>query len=297
VDFFYQTGPKDEIFTVRRGDDSAAIVQTGDGQTGSRLPTGPNLAQAKYRSGLGAAGNLERGRLTNLMSRPLGLQGVSQPLIATGGEDPESRENARTNAPLTVKTLDRLVSLADYADFARAYSGIAKAHSAWGRFGLTQGILLTIAGVDGQEVPYDSDLGEKFRGTLHRYRDPAAPVEIVNYAPLSFKVQAKLYYDHRYDEDGILAAATASLTERFNFAHRQLGQAVTSADIISLLQNLDGVRGVDLDALHLEGTPGARHTRLPARAGHIDRHGQVFPAELLTLADNGLNLTAIATAP
>ena len=45
---------------------------------------------------------------------------------SSGGEDPESRDQARRNAPLTVKTLDRIVSLTDFEDFARAFSGIGR---------------------------------------------------------------------------------------------------------------------------------------------------------------------------
>ena len=65
--------------------------------------------------------------LTQLMTRPLGLKSVSNPLAAEGGTDPEPAEAARQSIPLTTRTLGRAVSLLDYEDFARAFSGIAKA--------------------------------------------------------------------------------------------------------------------------------------------------------------------------
>ena len=41
-----------------------------------RLPTGLENVRAKYRSGIGKAGNVAAGRLTLLASRPLGVKDV-----------------------------------------------------------------------------------------------------------------------------------------------------------------------------------------------------------------------------
>ena len=45
--------------------------------------------------------------------------------------NPSRCPDARQNAPFTVLTLERVVSLQDYEDFARAYPGIAKALATW----------------------------------------------------------------------------------------------------------------------------------------------------------------------
>ena len=42
---------------------------------------------------------------------------------------PEASDDARRNAPLAVMSLDRLVSVQDYADFARTFAGIGKAYT------------------------------------------------------------------------------------------------------------------------------------------------------------------------
>ena len=229
------------------------------------------------------------------MTRPLGLQGVDQPRPASGGEDPEQREDARENAPLSVKALGRLVSLSDYADFARTYAGIAKAHAAWGKFGLAQGVLLTIAGAEGAEIPADSDLGEKFASAVQSFRDPTVLVQIVNYVPRTFTVAVRLHSDPRFDTGKIIADARAVLEERYSFRQMHLGEAVTRLDDHHPPANVAGVIGVDLDYLHLSSLPATRETRLPARAGHVNRNGTVFPAELLTLDTSTLSIAAVAT--
>lgn len=295
VDYFYGTRPADEIYTIRANDAGASFIRFGDGRTGSRLPTGINNLKAKFRTGLGASGNLPPGRLINLMTRPLGLQGVNQPRPSSGGEDPELREEARENAPISVKALGRLVSLSDYADFARAYAGIAKAHAAWGKFGRAQGVLLTIAGAGGAEIPADSDLGQKFAGAVQSFRDSTVLVQIVNHVPRTFTVSVRLHCDPRFDTEKITSDARAVLEERYSFRKMHLGEAVTASTIITLLQSVAGVAGVDLDYLHLSSLPATRETRLPARAGYVDRNGTLFAAELLTLDTSTLSITAVPT--
>ena len=67
-------------------------MQFGDGVRGARPSSGQNNVRATYRKGLGAAGNLAAESLTQLTQRPLGMKGVSNPLPAEGGTDPETAE-------------------------------------------------------------------------------------------------------------------------------------------------------------------------------------------------------------
>ena len=59
---------------------------------------------------------------------------------------PKSRDDARRNAPLTVLTLDRAVSLQDYEDFSRTFAGIAKAQAVWVWNGRKRAVFITVAG-------------------------------------------------------------------------------------------------------------------------------------------------------
>ena len=81
-----------------------------------------NNVRAKYRKGIGVEGLVKSGQLSMLLSRPLGVKGVTNPLAAGGAQDPEQLGDARANAPLKVLTLDRVVSLRDYENFARAFA-------------------------------------------------------------------------------------------------------------------------------------------------------------------------------
>ena len=119
----------DRDYTTQTDDSDNVSVIFGNGVHGARVPTGNSNVKATYRYGTGSAGNVDAGQISQLATRPLGLQGVINPIAASGGADRDSISQARANAPTTVLALDRLVSVQDYADFARAFAGIGKANS------------------------------------------------------------------------------------------------------------------------------------------------------------------------
>ena len=125
----YGLGPRSRGYIVRRSDDNVASVIFGDGEQGARPPTGTENIVATYRTGIGLAGMLGADRLTLLRERPLGIASVNNPLPTTGAAEPENRDAAKENAPLTVLTMERIVSLRDFEDFARGFAGIGKAQS------------------------------------------------------------------------------------------------------------------------------------------------------------------------
>src|SRR5262249_53514482 len=129
VDTLAGLGPKARNFVTKTDDDDQTSVIFGNGVDGSRLPTGIENVKSVYRSGIGRPGNVRAEQISLLQTRPLGVNAVINPLRASGGADKESRDQARENAPLAVMSLDRLVSVQDYADFTRTFAGIGKAQA------------------------------------------------------------------------------------------------------------------------------------------------------------------------
>ena len=131
VEDFRDAGPDDHVFLLRNEEDGSSHVQFGDGRHGARLPTGAGNVEAIYRKGAGSAGHLRAGQLSLLAAKPAALKAVANPLPPAGGRDGELLEEARRNAPLGVLTLGRVVTLRDYANFARGFAAIAKARADW----------------------------------------------------------------------------------------------------------------------------------------------------------------------
>ena len=95
---------------------------------------------------------VKAGQLILLMDRPHGVRSVINPTGATGAEDREVLDDARINAPTKVLTLDRIVSVKDFEDFAVAFSGIGKAQAIWLWNGESRIVHLTISRADGEEL-------------------------------------------------------------------------------------------------------------------------------------------------
>jgi predicted phage baseplate assembly protein len=178
---------------------------------------------------------------------------VSNPLPATGGGDPESRDEARGNAPLTVTALDRLVSVRDYEDFARTFAGIGKALAVRRSDGRRRVVHVTVAGADDAPLDPTSDTFISLLAALRTFGDPGMPVRLAPRELLLIVVQAGIgiHPDHRFDL--VEPAVRAALLDAFGFAGRGLGQDVVRSQVERTIQAVPGVTFVDLDVLGVVG--------------------------------------------
>ena len=293
VPTFYRVGPEERVYVVRQADDGQVTVQFGNGVTGARLPTGVENVTAVYRVGTGLEGQVDVGQLTLLMSRPLGVRDVRNPLPATGAEDAERLADARANAPLTVLTLDRVVSLLDYEDFARAFAGVGKAAVTLLWTGERQTVHLTIGLADGSAPSDSSRTLLDLRGAIDGARHALRPVLAQGYRARPFRVSAKVAVDPAHDAATVVARVRDALLAHFAFAHRRFVQDVTESELLAVMQGVRGVAFVDLDALAFVGGAAAVGGRLAARPARLEGSA-IEPAELLTLAATDVQLTARA---
>jgi hypothetical protein len=285
VPALYGRGPGERVYVIRLHDDDSVTVHFGDGRNGARPPTGQENVTATYRKGIGREGLLKGGQLSLLMTRPLGVKSVTNPLPATGGEDPESEESIRTAAPLTVLTLGRVVSLRDYEDFARTFAGLDKAHAVWTWAAGARGVYVTVAGAGGADVPEGGDLQTKLVGALLSAGAPGVHVRVGSYRPAYFRLAATVLVDPAYLKEKVAAAVESALRARFSFEARSFGQPVALSEVVAVMQNVEGVVAVDVRRLYRDGAGGALlndvvTAELPAPGTGVAR---VKPAELLTL--------------
>ncbi len=289
VPTLYGCCPSDRVFVTRTGDDGKTRVQFGDGQTGMRPPTGQENVQATYRKGIGLAGNVDANKLSLLMTRPLGVKSVTNPLAANGAGDRESLDDARNNAPLTVLTMDRIVSLKDYEDFARAFSGIAKALATWTWDGQTRSVFVTVAGPNGAEINSDSDLYKNLLSAMQKAGDPYVPIRVESYRRALFRIAARVKVNPDYRSEQVLAAVEHSLRSHFSFDARDFGQPVILSEVMAVIQAVPGVKAVDVDKLYRYGEEAKLNSGLAAATPQAGTHVAVSAAELLTLDPSPLD--------
>ena len=188
---FLTSGPADRVFVTSVNASGTVNVEFGNGTTGGRPPTGLMNIRALYRKGIGSAGNVSTGQLSLPLDRPQGLQTVTNPQQAAGGDDPDTAADARASAPLQVQTIGRVVSLEDYQNFALAFAGVAKALATWTWFGRTRGILLTIAGPNGGIFQQTDQTVTDLIAALIINGGPYVPIQVVSYTPVLFEVEER----------------------------------------------------------------------------------------------------------
>jgi predicted phage baseplate assembly protein len=242
---YNQTGTA-QVFATLNLPGGIAQVTFGDGVEGATLPTGTNNIQASYRVGIGSAGNVAAAAITTLVDRPVGVSGVTNPRPATGGQDPQSVEDIRTNAPLSVLTLGRAVSLTDYQNFAATFAGIAKASATWVPSGPYRGIYVTVAAADGAQLLPSSQTFSYLMTALQNYGNPNVAINIQSFYETTFGVSADILYDRAYSQPAVEAAVLALLQSTYSFANRTFGQGVYADEIAALIQGVPGVIAVNV---------------------------------------------------
>lgn len=302
----YGLAPTDPRFSARAGDDGKTTVVFGDGVTGARLPTGVENVTATYRSGIGLGGMVGAGKLTLLQSRPLGIRSVINPTPATGAADPENRDSARSNAPLTVLTMDRIVSLRDFEDFARAFAGIGKVKGVALWRGETHWVHVTVAAeaavgddpdaaaspLASHRVDTTSELYTYLVEAMAAASDPSQRFRVDTYQPVFFDLRARIVRDARYRWADVQAAVTTALQAAFAFGARTFAQPVTAAEVISVIQRVAGVVALDLEQLYrLDGPQPSPSTILEAALVRWEAQEEAPQlAELLLINPLGIGL-------
>lgn len=282
VPSLFGRGANERVYTTKVDDGGRTAIIFGDGVEGARPPSGQDNIRAIYRKGIGVGGNVSAGKLGTLLTRPLGISGVTNPEAAGGGQDPEQSDEARENAPRTVLTLERAVSIQDYEDFARSFAGIAKAHATWIPSGPGRGIFVTVAGEAGAEIFPSSKIHQDLVTALRNYGDRLIPLRVASYQPKTFRVRASIKVGADFDAAVVLGALESSLRSTFGFSRRRFGQLVSVDELAEVVHRTEGVEAVNVIELYSGSTAG-RSPRLFARLPEGSATTLPAAAELLLL--------------
>lgn len=125
---FLQSTSSDKHFTVEVDDEERPLVRYGNGING-KIPEG--TITHEYKVGGGLEGNVDAGTITDLvdsivdvLGNPVAV-GVTNEAKADGGDDPETIEHAKQQAPAELRVLNRSIAREDYEIGARDVAGVA----------------------------------------------------------------------------------------------------------------------------------------------------------------------------
>ncbi|MEH2221892.1 putative baseplate assembly protein [Nostoc sp.] len=249
VENLIELSPTDRAYVTQTDSDGNTTIIFGNGEHGARLPSGIENVKAVYRAGTGKSGNVAAEKITQLAMQPLGLSGVLNPIAATGGADPESDYEIRRNAPVGITSLNRAVSVQDYANFARTFTGIGKSNAQRLSNGSEQILHITIAGADDICIDRNSDLYRSFVQALYQFGDPYQSLKIDMRELMLLIISANVRILANYQWESVALIIRTALFDKFSFKRQELGENIVLSGVISTIQQVPGVDYVDVDIL------------------------------------------------
>jgi predicted phage baseplate assembly protein len=262
--------PDAQEFTTTLDDLGETTIVFGDGVNGARPPSGTNNIHARYRKGLGSAGNLAADSIQKLVDSIPNLKKVTNPVPSTGGSDADPADGIRATAPASLRTFGRAVSAPDYAALAMDFPGIAKAATLWvvndpvtNQLVAHPYVQLTVATTD--EAPIAGTLlAANLRSYLDSHRDPNVSLRIQDFNPVYIELIAEVEIDGRFPQNATLAAVNGALNPGqnaggqfgyFAFRNLQFGRPIFLSSVYAVLQKIPGVVHANITTLRRVG-PG-----------------------------------------
>ena len=233
--------PTDAHYTARLSEEGFVQIAFGDGQHGRRLPTGSSNIKVSYRIGAGLAGNVAAGSLEKPVKPHALIDKVRQPVIAGGGNDREPIAALRNNAPAALFTLERAVSVEDYARLAERNSSVwqARALRLPNQGAQQERIRVVVVPAGGGPL---GDLARTLEDFLEAHDLPGTRVEVVNHVVVPFDLDISVQVNSsQYVPEEVRSDVQAALLAAFALEHRRLGQPLYPSEVIAVVEAVEGV--------------------------------------------------------
>lgn len=256
VPFLIDYQDYDPVFTTFTDAEGTTYVQFGDGISG-RIPANQATIRATYRLGGGKLGNVAANTIKFIVTNAtIGLTVNNQDVgqisgAASGGQDPESTDSIRVNAPKSIRALNRAVSLSDYSNIAIQVPGVAKANSISEVYSSVT-IFIAPFGDSGLQ-PDNITTSEVFNnlavtiGTF--FEDKTPPGTSITLQPPAY-VDVRLKLDcvvlPQFRTEQVTASIREAITELFDFDNVSFNDRITTADVLSVIREVDGVARVSM---------------------------------------------------
>ena len=241
----------DPVFIAVVDSDEQVYLQFGDGINGRIPPNGVDV-YATYRVGGGKNGNVPAGTIKYILTPvPTGISvnniDVGQVLgSGSGGAEPESTDSIRTNAPKSIRALNRAVALTDYSAIAIQVTGVAKAISIAEVY---SNVTIYIApygdsGLQSDGVTSSLVFNNLATQILDYFVDKTAPGVTITLQPPKY-VNTQLKMDvvvlSQYKNSQVEFDVNAALQELFTFDNVSFNDRINLQDVLAVVNDVIGV--------------------------------------------------------
>lgn len=176
--------------------------------------------KATYRIGSGIKGNIGSCSISRILDETgryggiNGITGMTNPMPASGGRDPESIESVRQHAPQAFRQQERAVTEQDYADVLKRHPQVQHAVAIKRWTGSWYTMFVTVDRLGGLEV--DSKFEEKIAGFLEEYRLAGYDLEINPPRFVPLKISLDVCIKKGYFEGEVRELLTKAFSNRIN---------------------------------------------------------------------------------
>jgi predicted phage baseplate assembly protein len=262
----------------------AGTLAFGNGRIGRVPPAGSEIT-VDYQAGGGASGNVAAGTLVQLVPNQLSIQ-VEQPFAAWDGAAAETLNEAKARAVRELATPTRAVTLADFEALALATPGvpvvrahaIADYHPAMNCVPVSGSTTVVVLPPCPDERPEPTvALLTTVQRYLERRRVLTGEIHVVGPQYTTVEVSARLHARPEVDRGVLIREARRALEQFFHPLKGgpegrgwPIGRAVYRAEVLALLNDVNGVLFVEDMIWRIDGQPAGRCGNIT-----ICRHGLV----------------------
>lgn len=257
-DTFAFSGPLDKHFIVEVDQNKQAWIVFGDNIHGAIPPNGQTVYGTFYNC-KGKWGNVEANTINTWVSAPtppvqvptIDHYEVTNELLAVGGVDEEGIEEIRKHAVLSLKTLNRAVTLQDHKDLALLVPGVGKAIAEFNTS--LKKIIFYIAPTGGGTAP--SQLLTDVENYFQDKKMISTTVEAFAAGETSLRLAITATVKFRRNVSQATADIKEVLQNAFGFNNSDINKQIRRSDIIALIDNLDKIDYLKLDVLSIKPYP------------------------------------------
>ena len=264
VDHLIEWSSVDRVYTTYTDENNITHVIFGDGVNG-KIPPALSIIQTGYRVGGGEIGNVGPGTLTTMDSTVVGVVSVTNVNAATGGQDAETLDQIRVNAPAALISLNRAVTLTDYEALAKKVPGVAKAKAVSAVY---SSVTLYVAplggGLDASGTPIYLTSTAKLAVSNYLATRIPAPTTVTLADPtyVQIDVTITLVVAPQYNQKAIEAAVKAAITAFLTYDAVDFGERVTLGGLFTAINSVIGVGYASVTTLARHGNTGAADVQL-----------------------------------
>jgi hypothetical protein len=257
------SGRLDRHFVAEIDDEGYAVLRFGDGVYGAAPEQGSTF-YARYRTGNGISGNVGAGSIAHILSDDPAITGACNPMPARGGTEAESIDEVRMKAPVSLRTLERAVTLEDYAVIAERFPEVEKAAATFHWTGSWHTINLTIDRKGGLAV--DEDFKKRMLQYMERFRMTGhdllveGPIYVSLDLDLTVCIKPEYYKSHIKSALLQVLGSEQLANGRLGIFHPDrltFGQTIYLSSIYEAALSVEGVESVEVTRFIRRDDPGS----------------------------------------